>query len=190
MDDLWTPLLRSLADSFQTRVALDFLGGPAGHPGLFAGVFENAKFGNFDVIFDPNGQEQIAAGRVSVRDNQTFFDTWTSFPMRSARRNPPARPEDVVLSDFRIQATLNPGLSLDCVTRVKVKSLVDGATAVAFEMTPEMVLASVSVDGRTAEMLQRESVRAMGATDSSWCFRRSRSRPGASTSSSSNTPAK
>jgi hypothetical protein len=160
MDDLWTPLLRSLADSFQTRVALDFLGGPAGHPGLFAGVFENAKFGNFDVIFDPNGQEQIAAGRVSVRDNQTFFDTWTSFPMRSARRNPPARPEDVVLSDFRIQATLNPGLSLDCVTRVKVKSLVDGATAVAFEMTPEMVLASVSVDGRTAEMLQRESVRA------------------------------
>ena len=62
MDDEWTPSLRSLADNFQIRVALDLLGGTAGHPGFFAGIFENFKFGTWDVIFDPNGMEQIAAG--------------------------------------------------------------------------------------------------------------------------------
>jgi hypothetical protein len=66
----------------------------------------------------------------------------------------------VLLSDFRIQATLNPDLSLDCVTRVKVKPQVDGAAAVTFDITPEMSVGSVSVDGRAAEVLQRESVRA------------------------------
>ena len=160
MDERWTPTLRSLADSFQIRVALDLLGGSAGHPGLFAGLFANSKFGNFDIIFDPNGQEQIVAGRVAQSDTQNYFDTWTSFPSRSARRSPPARHDDVVLSDYRIQSTLNPDLSLDCVTRVKVKSLLEGAAAVTFEITPDMTIASVTVDGQAAEILQRDSVRA------------------------------
>jgi hypothetical protein len=160
LDELWTPTLRNLADSYQTRVALDLLGGTAGHPGLFASLFENSKFGAFDVMFDPSGQEQLIAGRIAQRDNQNFFDVWTRFPSRSARRNPPPQQDDVVLSDYRIQSTLNADLSLDCTTRVKVKPLVDGATAVSFEITPDMTIASATVDGRAAEVLQRDSVRA------------------------------
>jgi hypothetical protein len=159
MDDTWTPTLRSLADSYQTRVELDLLGGTAGHPGLFAAMFENAKFGTFDVIYDPNNREQIVAGRVVQRENQTYFDTWTSFSTRSAVRNPTLRRGDVVLSDYRISSTLNADLSLDCVTRVKVKPQVDGAHAVLFQITPDMAVSSVTVDGQPAEVLQRESVR-------------------------------
>jgi hypothetical protein len=160
MDDAWTPTLRGLAGSFQTRVALDLLGGPAGHPGMFAGLFQNARLGSFDIIFDPNGEDQIVAGRAAVRDNQTYFDIWTSFPARTSRRNPVPRVDDVTLSDYRIQATLNPDLSLDCVTRVKLKPVVDGATAVTFEMAPQMQVAAATVDGRAAEVLQRDSLRA------------------------------
>jgi hypothetical protein len=159
MDELWTPALRSLADSFQIRVALDLLGGTAGHPGFFAGLFDNSKYGNFDVIFDPSGLEQIVAGRIVHRDNQSYFDTWTSFPARSSRRNPPARHDDVVMSDYRIASTLNSDLSLDCITRVKVKPMVDGAAAVTFQITPEMALSSVTVDGQAGEILQTDSVR-------------------------------
>ena len=160
MDQLWTPTFRNVADSFQTRVALDLLGGPAGRPGLFAGLFQSVRIGNFDVVFDPYGQEQIVAGNVVLRDNHVYFDTWTSFQARSFRHNPLPRRNDVILSDYRIQSTLNPDLSLDCVTRVKVKSVVDGAAAVTFEMTPQMTVAGVTVDGQVAEVLQRDSVRA------------------------------
>jgi hypothetical protein len=158
MDEQWTPTLHSLSESFQTRVALDLLGGAAGHPGIFAGLFKNSRFGNFDVIFDPGAPEQIVAGRVMQRDNQSYFDTWTSFPDRTARHNPQPRPEEVTLSDYRIDATLNPDLSLDCTTRVKVKPLVDGQNAVSFQMTTEMRVTSVTVDGQPAELLQRDSL--------------------------------
>ena len=159
MDEAWTPTLRNLADSMQTRVALDLLGGSAGHPGIFAAVFQNSKFGNFDAIFDPSAPEQIVAGRVVERDNQSFFDTWTSFADRSARRKPPVRQDDVVLSDYRIESTLNPDLSLDCTTRVKVRPLVDGANAVSFQIASEMTIDSATVDGQPAEVLQRNSLR-------------------------------
>jgi hypothetical protein len=159
MDELWTPALRSLADSFQIRVAIDLLGGAAAHPGFFAGLFDNFKYGNFDVVFDPSGVEQIIAGRVVQRENQSYFDTWTSFPVRSSRRDPPARSDDVVMSDYRIVSSLNSDLSLDCVTRVKVKPLIDGEAAVTFQIAPEMAVSAVTVDGRAGEIMQRESVR-------------------------------
>jgi len=159
LDEAWTPALRRLADGFQTRMALDLLGGAASRPGIFAGLFVNARFGNFDIIFDPNSPEQIAAGRVTQRDGKSYFDTWTSFADHSARRNPSPRPDDVVLSDYRIQSTLNPDLSLDCVTHVKVKPRVDGVTAVSFQITSEMAVSSATVDGQPAEVLQREAVR-------------------------------
>jgi hypothetical protein len=166
MDEEWTPALRNLADSFQTRVALDLLGGSAGHPGIFAAVLRNAKFGSFDVIFDPNAKEQIVAGRVVERNNESFFDTWTSYPDRSARHKPVPHPDDVALSDYRIESTLNPDLSLDCTTRVKVKPLVDGQTAVSFQITSEMAITSAAVDGQPAEVLQRASLRSnIGRTD-------------------------
>jgi hypothetical protein len=160
MDEAWTPALRGLAASFQSRVALDLLGGPAGRPGLFAALFDNARLGRFDIIFDPYSAEQIVAGQVIVRGDLTYFDTWTSFQARSFRRSPPPRRDDVVLSDYRIQATLNPDLSLDCVTRVKVKPVVDGATAVTFEIAPQMAVSAATMDGREAEVLQRDSLRA------------------------------
>ena len=159
MDDAWTPTLRAFAESMQTRVALDLLGGPAGHPGIFAAVFQNGKFGNFDAIFDPNAPEQIVAGRVVDRDNQSFFDTWTSFADRSARRKPPpVHQDEFALSDYRIESTLNADLSLDCTTRVKVRPLVDGATAVSFQIATEMTINSAAIDGQPAEVLQRDSL--------------------------------
>lgn len=160
MDEAWTPTLRSVTEGFQPRVALDLLGGPAGRPGLFAGLFQSVRNGNYDILFDPLSREQIVAGRTAVRNDRLYFDTWTSFPVRSSRRSPETGGDDFILSAYRIESTLNPDLSLDCVTRVKVKPAIDGAKAVAFEMSPQMVVASASVDGRPAEVLQRDSVRA------------------------------
>jgi len=158
--EAWTPALRGLAASFQTRVALDLLGGTAGRAGLFAALFDNARLGRFDIIFDPYSQEQIVAGQVLTHGDTTYFNTWTSFQARPSRRSPPPRGDDFVLSDYRIQATLNPDLSLDCITRVKVKPVVDGATAVTFEIAPQMAVSAATIDGREAEVLQRDSLRA------------------------------
>ena len=159
MDEAWTPTLRNLGESFQTRLTLDLLGGAAARSGLFAAVFHNARLGNFDIIYDPTSPEQLLAGQVASRDNRVYFNTWTSFQSRSFRKNPIPRRDEIQLSDYRIDATVNPDLSMDCVTRVKVRPLVDGVAAVPFDIAPQMAVSAATVDGGAAEVLQRASLR-------------------------------
>ncbi len=159
MDEEWTPVLHNLSASYQTRLTLDLLGGLGRKAGLFAALFSSTKLGNFDVAFDPEGKEQVLAGQVASRDNRAYFDVWTSFAARSFRNNPAPRKADLSMSDYRIEATVNPDLTLTAVTRVKVKPAVDGMTATAFDITPQMEVTGVTVDGRPAEVLQRDSLR-------------------------------
>ncbi|MGA3019141.1 MAG: M1 family aminopeptidase [Bryobacteraceae bacterium] len=160
LDQAWAPSLQNLAAGFQARLVLDLAGGAAARSGFFAGLFSSPKLGAFEVIFDPFAREQMTAGQVNSRDDRFYFDTWTSFEARSFRNAPAVGREDVRLSDYRIQATVNPDLTVDAVTRIKVKSSADGLAAVTFEITPQMAVTAVTVDGRPAEVLQRDTLRA------------------------------
>jgi hypothetical protein len=159
MDDEWTSVLRNLGESYQTRLTLDLLDGPGHPPGIFAGLFNGRKLGAFDVIFDPASPEQIAAGRVVTRNDQRYFDTWTSFRARATRQDPAPPRQELFTGNYRIEATVNPDLSLSAVTRVTVKSPTDGLRATVFEITPLMAITEVTVDGKPAEFLQRDSLR-------------------------------
>ena len=159
LDDQWTPVLRNLGASYQTRLVLDLMGGPGHRAGLFAALISSPKYGNFDVVFDPESAEQLFAGQITTRDNRLYFNTWTSFIAKSFRKNPPKPSVSIAMSDYRIESTIDPDLRLSVVTRVKVKSLVDGLKAVTFDITPTMEISEVTIDGRPAEALQRESLR-------------------------------
>jgi hypothetical protein len=159
LDEEWTPTLRNLGASYQTRLVADLLGGPGHHGELFTAMVNSAKLGNFDLIFDPEAPDQIIAGQLARRDNRLYFDTWTSFVARSFRKKPQPDFENLSLSDYRIDATVSPELALSLTTRVKVKPLVDGLKVATFDLSPEMEIAGVTVDGRPAEALQRESLR-------------------------------
>lgn len=157
LDETWTPVLRNLGTSYQVRLTLDLMGAPA-RGGLFAALFSSNKLGNFDIVYDPDNAEQIMAGQVTNRENRVYFDTWTSFPSRSARKDPKPAPRDAELQDYRIDATVLPDLSMNVITRVKVRV---NATlpVVNFDIAHEMSVTEVRVDGVPAEVLQGESVR-------------------------------
>ncbi len=158
MAERWNPVLRNLAESFQVRLTFDLLGGPR-RGNLLVGLFSGVKLGNFDLIYDPDGLEQILAAQVVTRDGQTFYDTWTNFRARSARDNP-APPKPVLLtSSYRIDATVDAGLALTAVTRVKVRTTVEGTVAVPFDIAEPMAVTEASVNGQPAEVLQRDSLR-------------------------------
>jgi hypothetical protein len=159
LDQQWTPVLRSLGSSYQTRLTLDLLGGPARRGGLFAAMLSNPRLGAFDVLYDPDAPEEILAGKLTTRGERLFFDTWTNFPARSTRNNPTPPRRETTAADYRIEATVNPDLSMTAVTRVKVTPAVDGLIATAFDIAPQMQISRVTVDGRPAEVLQREALR-------------------------------
>jgi hypothetical protein len=159
LDDQWGTTLRNLGTSYQTRLTLDLLGGP-GHPsGLFSAMLRSPKLGNFDLLYDPDAPEQIFAGQLVNRNERLYFDTWTSFEARSTRGRPRTPLETLKLANYRMEATVSPDLQMSAVARVKVTPAVDGMKVATFDLSPDMELSAVTVDGRPAEWLQRESLR-------------------------------
>ncbi|HMD71467.1 MAG TPA: M1 family aminopeptidase [Bryobacteraceae bacterium] len=158
MAERWNPVLHNLAESFQVRLTLDLLGGPR-RGDLLAGLFSGVKLGNFDLIYDPESSEQILAAQVVNRNGQTFYDTWTNFRARSLRGTPEPPKSGLLTSSYRIDATVDAGLALTAVTRVKVRTTVEGTLAAPFEIATPMAVTEASVDGQPAEVLQRDSLR-------------------------------
>jgi len=159
LDEQWSPVLRNLGASYQVRLTLDLLGGPELANRLFAGIFRSTKLGNFDLVYDPDSIEQIMAGQVTTREDRLFFDTWTSFPARTSRQNPTPLVHDPQLGDYRIDATVAPDLTLNVISRVKVRVTAASLAAAPFEIAREMSVTEVRVDGVAAEVLQAESAR-------------------------------
>jgi hypothetical protein len=159
LDEQWSPVLRSLGTSYQVRLTLDLLAGPAHADRLFAGMFRSTNLGTFDLIYDPDNIEQILAGQLSTRYNRLFFDVWTSFPARSARQHPTPLVRDPQLADYRIDATVAPDLTLNVISRLKVTVKAASLAVVPFEIARDMSVTEVRVDGVPAEVLQAESPR-------------------------------
>jgi hypothetical protein len=163
LDEQFTPMLRNLSASYQTRLALDLVNRVSGGQGIFAAVLDSAKLGTFDVVYDPLRPESIIAGQMTSRDNRLFLDTWTSFQPRSVRGQNGPRVPDLALSRYRIEAAIGADLELKATTRVTVRPSHSGLRAVTFDISPLMTVTAVSVDGRPAEVLQRESPRGNAA---------------------------
>ena len=159
LDEQFTPVLRNLSSSYQTRLVLDLLNRTAGREGVFASVLDSAKLGAFDVVYDPQRAEPIIAGKMTSRDNRLFLDAWTSFKTRAMRNQTTPAVPDLALSDYRIEAAIGADLELKATTRVKVRPASSGTHAVTFDISPLMTVSSVKVDGRPVEVLQRESPR-------------------------------
>ena len=160
MAEQWTPVVRNLAASFEARLVLDLLTPREHQQGYFVAAVHGKKLGNFDVIYEPRTEEQVMAGRVTSRDNMTFFDVWTSFTASPYRNGPQKRPErELTLRDYRIDATVEPDLLLRVTTRAKVTMTRGGDRVLPVYITPGMRVSSATIDGDPAEVLEPESLR-------------------------------
>lgn len=159
LDENWSPVLRNLAGSYATRMTLDLLNQAAHKPDLLSAIIQSPKLGTFDVVYDPENADQIAAGQLVNRNSREYFDVWTHFPSRAARNGSGPAPLSWNLSDYRIQATVSPDLKLSAVTRVKLKAPADGLAAVPLGISPDMDVSEVTVDGKPAEVLQGHALR-------------------------------
>jgi len=161
LDEAWSPVLRNLSASYETRLVLDAVDAAGSGSGLFAGLFTGLKLGNFDVVYDPRAAERISVGQVANRDNRTYFDVWTSFEPRSQpRRTAPLFGTEAALSDYRIEATVEPDLNMTAITRVKITPVGDGLRVLPLDIARAVRVQSATVDGRPAEVFQRDALRA------------------------------
>jgi len=155
----WTPVLSNLVSSFETRVVYDSFS-PQPGTGIFYMAVAGNQLDNFDVLYDPTAPDQIVVGKLGYRNNQTYFNTWTSFQSRSFRNGALPRGAHYALEDIRIEADIQPDLTMHAVTRAKLTLRESQPrSAIPFNLSPDMQITSASVDGRPAEVFDRTSLR-------------------------------
>jgi len=158
LSDPWASVVRNLTDSFIARLVNDLISGDR-KIGVFYMALGGLQLGTFDVLYDPTAHEQIFAGKITYNDNRTYFDTWTSFPARSARNNSPADGPRFALDNFRIESTIDSALMMKAVTRFTLTPKQPLGPTVSFNMSSSMHATAASIDGNAVEVFQRESIR-------------------------------
>ena len=127
-------------------------------------------YGIFDVYFDTLSPEQIVVGNASTQNEQTYYDLWMSFPMRSLRKTPlsnsrfegpngPAWTRDVLtVNKYTIAGKLDPPRDLAAEATLDVDVKTGGARLVLFELSRYLQLKQVEADGQPLEYIQNEAV--------------------------------
>ncbi len=170
---------RNLAQIDAMRLCISFTSAPAaaapGEPPPVPDQLLHARiagnhYGVFDVFFDTRSPEQIVVGNASTHEDQTFYDLWMSFPMRSLRKTPlsDARfggpsgplwtPHVLAINKYTINATLDPSrnLSADATLDIDVKQ--GGARIVLFELSRYLQVKQMEFEGKPLEFIQNEAV--------------------------------
>jgi hypothetical protein len=118
--------------------------------------------GIVDVFFDSNGSEQISVAQASVINNVSFFDTWTSFPMRSAREASgevdPATRASFEVSDYKLRVKVQPPTELAAEAEFNLTPQHSGQRTLILELSRYLKLTQVRVNGAPAEFIQNEAV--------------------------------
>ena len=152
--------LRNLAESFLVRVVHDLLSADS-KSGIFYMGVTGSKLGNFDIVYDPTARDQIVIGQLAWRNTQSYFDTWTSFPGLKERKEPTSISDGpFVLDNYRIEATVQPDLTVSATTRVTLTAKTSPGRALPFWISRQMRVTDAKVDGVPAEVFDRESLRA------------------------------
>jgi hypothetical protein len=164
--DQYSPTLRNLTTSFETRIIQDVAGKAAPRSGLFFAALAGAAHGNFDVIYDPQAMDQVVLAQLQSRENRSYYNIWTSFPSRRVRKDPAAGPplREFAIEHVQIAAALGVELRLTATVTLRIRvpeqdGLRRDRNTLAFDISRRMRVRSVKVDGAEAQVVQRESLR-------------------------------
>jgi hypothetical protein len=118
--------------------------------------------GIVDVFFDSNGSEQISVAQASVINNAAYYDTWTSFPMRSVREaagdEDPATRASFEMADYVLRVKVQPPTDLTAEAEFTLIPRHSGQRTVVLELSRYLKLAEVRVNGAPAEFIQNEAI--------------------------------
>ena len=159
---------RALAEFDSLRLLLDFshfLPATGGNepdrqfPPLLHAHLLGRKLGGFEVFWDGASPESLWAGQPRVKDGILFFDIWTSFSPGGTARAPTASPaNDVSITDFQIQATVQPPTMLRASTEAKLQIRQGGERSLLFELSRFLKVDAVEANGRPVDFIQNPAI--------------------------------
>ncbi|WP_180541155.1 M1 family metallopeptidase [Nevskia soli] len=143
----YSPVVSALAPQFATFMLLDLMTPERQKSGYFAAILGGKTLGAFEVTYNPRAPEPVLAGKMQGSGSSARFEIWTSYRPKSAA---PAAPE-FAASQFKIDARIDRALHMRVVSRFTVHELTHDLHALDFNLSRQMRVVSVEVDGQPAE---------------------------------------
>lgn len=158
----WQEAARLLARGDALPILQAMTSSPEVAPRFVHARFGETSAGIFDVFFNTNAPEQINVAQASVINNTAYFDTWTSFPMRSVRQaageEDPATHTSLDISDYRLQVRIQPPTDLSAEAEFNLIPRKSGQRTIVLELSRYLKLAEVRMNGTPVEFIQNEAI--------------------------------
>ena len=128
---------------------------------------QGRKLGIFDLYYDSGAAEQVWAGQLKTVGGVNYYDVWTSFTLKTpARRTEDlsgiiggeAKSQSVTISQYKIQAQVNPPTQFNAEATLEVEVKQGGERALLFELSRFLQIKSVEADGRPVEYIHNQAV--------------------------------
>ncbi len=143
----YSPAVAALAPQFATFMLLDLMGPAREHNAFFATILGGKTLGAFEIIYNPRAPEPVLAGKFHGSGASSTFDIWTSYRPKSTA---PSAPE-FMAAQYRIDAQIDKALHMRVVSRFTVHELTHDLHALDFNLSRQMRVIGVEVDGQPAE---------------------------------------
>lgn len=117
--------------------------------------------GIFDLYLNPNVQEQVSVAQASTNHGTVYYNVWTSFVMRSLRSSSDAAPAtrpNFELSDYQIEAEVEPPSDLTAEAGFTLVSHHAGQRTFILELSQQLKISSVRANGQPIEFIQNEPI--------------------------------
>lgn len=118
--------------------------------------------GVIDLFFDTSSSEQISVAQTETVNNTSFYNIWTSFPMRSVRamagEEDPATRTSYTMSDYVLRVKVQPPTDLSAEAEFMLIPHDSGQRTVAFELSRYLKLTEVRANGEPVEFIQNEAI--------------------------------
>ncbi len=145
--------LRAAASEAGIRLMETLLDNHRPQEGFFYASIAGRDLGNFDVFYEPSSPEAIAVGRPIAKGARQRLQLWTAFRPRRAL---PVIEHSPVLSNYRIDATIRPDLSMTALANFTCVTDESVGRALAFGLSEHLRVISATVDGKAAEVFEPE----------------------------------
>ncbi|HEY6352298.1 MAG TPA: M1 family aminopeptidase, partial [Candidatus Angelobacter sp.] len=157
----WKPVADALAgmDSLQLLQAMTGAADSASH--FLHLRLAGTSYGVFDVFFNSNVAEQISVTQPVTANNLSFYDVWTSFPMRSTReagKSSPVQGAWFHATDFRIRSKISPPDKVDGEAELTMSCRRSGQRTVILQLSRYLKVMEARLNGQLVEFIQNEAV--------------------------------
>jgi hypothetical protein len=158
----WSEMVEQMAAGVEVPIIESILNRDPPDQGVFFGLIGGNDLGPFQICFNPHQAESNIVGKVNTEGGVPEFQSWTSFlPKRAV-----APPRSIFhTASYQIEADISPDLTVSAVTKFTATTDRANCRAMALEITSKMKVTSATINGRTVEVVQPETLDNTADTD-------------------------